>query len=674
MNKELRILSRGSPLAIKQVYEVMRQFPAIPYLIIKLDSIGDKDKATSLLSDVPSDFFTRELDEALLSGQGDLAIHSAKDLPFPLPRGIIVAALTGSLDPSDALVTARKTPLAALPAGSVIGTSSLLRQQQLTALRPDLHVKSIRGTIEERLAQLQTGIYDGVIIATCALIRLGYQDLITEILPFETHPLQGCLAITVRAQSSELKTRLLALFQRCDVRNSYGKVYLVGAGTGDPDLLTYKARQVLDQAEVIIYDDLINPQILADSEAQLIYAGKRKGAHTVRQEEINKLLYQKAAAGYKVVRLKGGDPLLFARTAEELDFLQARFITTEIVPGISAAAAAATACNIPFTSRELAHDVTFLSAHNAAGNEDSAFATMRPPTNDTLVYFMGASKLNEISNQLLEQGRNPDTPVLLIHRAGFPEEKIALTSIGKMGDSQLGSPLIVIAGRIAQMYRRDATILYTGLEKPIFHLLFRGRIIHYPLIQTRRSAGLKEVQLEHYDGIIFTSQTAVRFFCMAHKLTGQRIFAIGAKTAHAISGFGYQAEAIAEPAHSAALAKLIRAYPSLKFLYPCSDRSANGLHQLARVTPVIIYTVSEREQPLINLEEIDSIVFTSPSTVGAFYQLYKEFPKHILYYVQGPVTCKKLKQFHVSEEVIIDVQEIQTQKAGCPDQEALSGN
>lgn len=202
----LRIVARGSRLSLVQVDEVMQRFPEVPYTLQVLQSYGDKNQQLSLLQgDAPDDLFTRELDVALLKGEADVAIHSAKDLPRILNGGLELIALYEAFDKTDALVSRGALTLAQLPAGSRVGTSSPLRRSELLALRPDLEVVGIRGCIEDRVAQVRRGDIDAAIVATCALKRLGMEDEIAEVLPFDTHPMQGRLAVTARRGRPDLK-------------------------------------------------------------------------------------------------------------------------------------------------------------------------------------------------------------------------------------------------------------------------------------------------------------------------------------------------------------------------------------------------------------------------------------------------------------------------------------
>ena len=204
--KAIRITARSSRLSQIQVNEVLKRFPNLSYQLVTRRSYGDKHMKISLLNgEAPDDMFTRELDMALLSGKADIAIHSAKDLPEKLHPDLEVIALYEAFDKTDSLISRDHISLADLPEGSTIGTSSPLRKKELESIRPDLKVVGIRGCIEERVEQVRDGKIDAVIVATCALKRLDMEDEITEVLNFETHPMQGRLAITALKGRDDLK-------------------------------------------------------------------------------------------------------------------------------------------------------------------------------------------------------------------------------------------------------------------------------------------------------------------------------------------------------------------------------------------------------------------------------------------------------------------------------------
>lgn len=458
MNKKIRVIARGSRLSRLQVEEVFKNFPELAYEIKYLESYGDKNQQISLLNgEAPADIFTRELDDAIRQGDADIAIHSAKDLPYPLPEDIEVIALFPAFDTTDSLVSRDHKKLAELPAGSIIGTSSPLRKKGLNELRPDLTIKGIRGCIEERVQQVKDGKYDAAIVATCALKRLGMEDEIAEVLPFPTHPLQGFLAITAKKGSQALQQA----FASKSILDKQGTVSLVGFGPGDPDLLTIKAAKAIDAADIIFYDDLIDDSYLADKKAEKIYVGKRAGYHHKEQAEINRLLLEAAREGKNVVRLKGGDPMIFAHGSEEIEYLESNLIKVNVIPGITTASALAASQKISLTHRDFSSSVALVSGH-----------TPQPVTPDaeTLVYYMGAKQLQTIATQLIDkEGWAFNTPVLLTYNVSRPDEQTFETTLWNLrnGEMQnLPTPLIALIGYVAGLKHHQASdikpTLYTG--------------------------------------------------------------------------------------------------------------------------------------------------------------------------------------------------------------------
>lgn len=215
MLKAIKLGARPSRLALRQAAEISRRLAGLDVEIVPIATRGDKDKRSSLFDREESDFFTDALEQALLRGEIDAAIHSAKDLEKNPPQGLIIAAVTRSISPFECLVSRGNLTLKELPDASVVGTSSRKRKEALLRLRPDLNLKSIRGDIDERLAQLERGEFDAIIIAHAALIRLGYEKRIAQVIPEEIiapHPLQGRLAIQIRKDRSNL----LEIFRSLD--------------------------------------------------------------------------------------------------------------------------------------------------------------------------------------------------------------------------------------------------------------------------------------------------------------------------------------------------------------------------------------------------------------------------------------------------------------------------
>ncbi|NQT46071.1 MAG: hydroxymethylbilane synthase [Candidatus Omnitrophica bacterium] len=207
MLKSILIGTRPSRLALKQVDEIARRLPEIDFDIVPIETRGDKDKVTPLTGPNKDDFFTYEIEKALLEGEIDVAVHSAKDLEEVPPQGLVIAARTGSVSPFECLISKGDLKLKELPPGAVVGTSSHKRKTAVINFRRDLKVKDIRGNIDERIRQLEEGKFDAIIIAHAALIRLGFEERISEIIPpdiIAPHPLQGRLSIQVRADRKEL--------------------------------------------------------------------------------------------------------------------------------------------------------------------------------------------------------------------------------------------------------------------------------------------------------------------------------------------------------------------------------------------------------------------------------------------------------------------------------------
>ncbi|MCM1983062.1 uroporphyrinogen-III C-methyltransferase [Lyngbya confervoides] len=237
-----------------------------------------------------------------------------------------------------------------------------------------------------------------------------------------------------------------------------GKVYLVGAGPGDPGLLTLKGKALLERAEVVIYDALISPAILAmvNPQAKLIHAGKRRGQHSLLQEEITQVLIQEAQTHRWVVRLKGGDPFVFGRGGEEMMDLVAAGIPVEIVPGVTSGIAAPAYAGIPLTHRNYSSSVTFVTGHERSGKyHPSVQWEQLAQASETLVIYMGIHNLPHIIESLLEAGRVPQTPIALIRWGTRPEQEEITGTLGdiveKLQQTQFEAPAIVVIGDVVSL-------------------------------------------------------------------------------------------------------------------------------------------------------------------------------------------------------------------------------
>jgi uroporphyrin-III C-methyltransferase len=247
-----------------------------------------------------------------------------------------------------------------------------------------------------------------------------------------------------------------------------GKIWLVGAGPGDPELLTLKALRVLRTADVLVYDRLIPDAILdlAPATARRLYVGKRKSFHSVPQDDLNDLLVALGGEGLQVVRLKGGDPFVFGRGGEELLACRAAGLACEVVPGVSAALAASASVGAPLTHRGLAQAVTFVTGHAAVRTGDGGFAepdldwrSLAKP-NHTVVIYMGLSTAPTISARLIEAGRSPSTPVLLVENVSQPSERRAVATLATLALAASGfsAPTVLVVGEVAALADVEALV------------------------------------------------------------------------------------------------------------------------------------------------------------------------------------------------------------------------
>ena len=707
MNKKIRVIARGSRLSRLQVEEVFKNFPELAYEIKYLESYGDKNKQISLLNgEAPADIFTRELDDAIRQGDADIAIHSAKDLPYPLPEDIEVIALFPAFDTTDSLVSRNHKKLAELPAGSIIGTSSPLRKKGLNDLRPDLTIKGIRGCIEERVQQVKDGKYDAAIVATCALKRLGMEDEIAEVLPFPTHPLQGFLAVTAKKVSQDLKQA----FASKSILDKQGSVSLVGFGPGDPDLLTIKAAKAIDAADIIFYDDLIDDSYLADKKAEKIYVGKRAGYHHKEQADINRLLLEAAREGKNVVRLKGGDPMIFAHGSEEIEYLESNLIQVNVIPGITTASALAASQKISLTHRDFSSSVALVSGH-----------TPQPVTPDaeTLVYYMGAKQLQAIATQLIDkEGWAFNTPVLLTYNVSRPDEQTFETTLWNLrnGEMQnLPTPLIALIGYVAGLKHHQASdikpTLYTGTLPAIEKR--KADYTYTPLIEISYHPSyftkiLEDNYCEHYDGksfteycewdesqalyYIFTSQYGVQatldYYDLILNEQEEHVFiSIGDTTTEALHKAGVKNviqveqdnrygviewfkkekerldaarpqyehsfelfEKMDHDNYDPELEDFVYRYENRLVFYPHSSLSPEdiplALQELGfNVLSAVVYNNELPKNPRrVNLNHFKRIVFTSPSTIDNFIKLYGKLPENTEFITRGPITQAHLEE------------------------------
>jgi uroporphyrin-III C-methyltransferase/precorrin-2 dehydrogenase/sirohydrochlorin ferrochelatase len=269
--------------------------------------------------------------------------------------------------------------------------------------------------------------------------------------------LNGVTAEHVYAgRMDQAEQSLVATLHNPELRKR-GEVYLVGAGPGDPDLLTFKALRLMQQADVVVYDALVSDAVmeLVRRDAERIYVGKRRAQHTLAQGDINQLLVDQALLGNRVLRLKGGDPFIFGRGGEEIDLLAEQGIAFQVVPGITAASGCAAYAGIPLTHRDFAQSVRFVTGHLKDGSANLPWAEL-VSTSQTLVFYMGLSGIGTICQKLVEHGRDPHTPIALIQKGTTPEQRVFIGTLATMPGiverEKPRAPTLTIVGEVVSLH------------------------------------------------------------------------------------------------------------------------------------------------------------------------------------------------------------------------------
>jgi len=468
-----------------------------------------------------------------------------------------------------------------------------------------------------------------------------------------------------------------------------GRCYLVGAGPGDLGLVTLRAKQLLERADVVIYDYLCNPEMLqwAPESAEIIYAGKKAGAHTLKQEEINALLVEKTGAGRQVVRLKGGDPFLFGRGGEEAQALVTASLPFEVVPGVTSAIAAPAYAGIPVTHRGMASHVTFFTGHeDPEKTESSIDVEALARLGGTQVMLMGVERIDAIVRQMLEHGVRPDLPVALIRWGTTSRQAIIRGTLGQIeqlvAEGNFLPPAVAVFGEVASLGAElswqqarplgGKRIVVTRTRKQAGALSEQLRdlgaeVIELPTIRIDPPPDLHQfaelVQDAHaYDWIVFTSPNGVTaFFEMFYKLYddareigGARIAAIGPATAQRVRDFHLKVSLQPDESVAEAVLKEFQKEGDLENLRiliaraeEARDLLPKGLGALGAIVDVAITyrTVAETNdrteaRTRLAAEGADMITFTSSSTVENYLALELPWPAGMEVASIGPITSK----------------------------------
>ncbi|MCH4166117.1 MAG: uroporphyrinogen-III C-methyltransferase [Megasphaera sp.] len=486
-----------------------------------------------------------------------------------------------------------------------------------------------------------------------------------------------------------------------------GIVYLVGAGPGDYRLLTLRGKEVLEQADVVVYDHLADDRLLAfaPDSASFIYVGKTASHHTYAQEDINTILINKAAAGNTVVRLKGGDPFVFGRGGEEIRALAAQDIPFEVVPGITSAIAAPAYAGIPVTDRTAASSFAVITGHENPSKKSSAihWDTLATAV-DTLVFLMGIHNLPFITEQLIAHGRAGNTPAALIRWGTKTEQKTVVTTVANAAADarrySITPPAVFIVGEVVALRKQqrwfdikplfNQTILITRTRSQASVLTnclenLGAHCIEVPTIRIANASDDyrhldKAIQsIAEYDWIVFTSVNGVHaFFCrlaLQHKdsraLGHASIAVIGTATAAALTRYGITADIIPEryDAENLAAALLPHIQKGTTILLPRAKESRDLLPDALRQRQAIVHTceayetipaLENRATLIAHLQQrqVSLITFTSSSTVINFMTLLgprKELLQGITFACIGPITARTAESYGLSPCITADV-------------------
>ena len=474
-----------------------------------------------------------------------------------------------------------------------------------------------------------------------------------------------------------------------------GKVYLIGAGPGDPDLLGLKAKECLETADAVVYDRLADPRIIefCRKDAEMVYVGKASANHTMRQPDINKLLVKLAAEGKTVARLKGGDPFVFGRGGEEAIELLEAGLPFEFVPGVTSAIAVAEYAGIPVTHRHVATSFAVITGHEDPTKGESTINWKGLATAvDTLVFLMGVENIERISSQLIANGRSADCPAAVIRWGTRPEQRTLITTVGKAAAdvkaTGMKPPAIFLVGEVVKLREQlqwfdnkplfGKTVVVTRARAQASALTKKleaqgARVLEVPAIKIVPPADFAPLdkaitEINTYKWLILTSVNGVEYFFDrllaagkdARALCGVKIAAIGSATAEALKGYGitadlipsaYKAEKLAD-----ALAEDTKAGDKLLLARAKVARNVlpERLHALgAQVDVVTAYeTVADCQNKEELLEALESgeaslVTFTSSSTVTNLLEVLgdkKDLLNKVALAAIGPVTAETLEK------------------------------
>jgi uroporphyrinogen III methyltransferase/synthase len=690
---------RGSKLSAVQasnaVVHLEQTFPNLSFNLKEMLSPGDRDQRLDLRN-ADNDFFTQDLDNAVIQGKIDCAIHSAKDLPYDLYASKLKHELDWfwlpwSEDPLDVLVfnlkflenlkkTSPESALSILQGSDmplVVGVSSERREKFCRKIFPNGIMKPIRGVVENRIQQLDDGDFDVLIMAAAGLKRINLAQRINYYIPSDklSPPAgQGVLAITFK-KGNELFNSIRKMFVK--------QIVFAGAGCGNADFACLATINELKNCEVCLYDALAPEKLLQNLSvnAERVFVGKRAGLHSKKQAEITQLIIDYARQGKKIVRLKGGDPGFFGRLAEEIDALDQLKLPFRVIPAVSSLQVATTSTGLLLTRRGLSRGFSVATPRKADSSGFSAFSNNELKTMPT-VFFMGTSVLEDIIKDMLQRGFSETECVSVVFAAGTDFEKIIsgtiLNIIEKTKDiiKKTQMPGIIIVGPIADskfLYTRHGalagkkvliTVSEALQEKTATYIHnFDGIAIPFPLIKLKAIDDFKPINADYY---IFTSPSSVKIFMNKYlefnydirKLPKIIVCGKGTSDAFKIYGIIPDIEPIENFGADGLLQILSNSLPmNCNIVRWCSDKSSPQISEYLKNSGYNIQDIILYQNTIIkykNNPEFDIVLFASASAVMAFLENFgADALSEKIVATIGKPTAEILKTINLKSDIII---------------------
>lgn len=776
--EKIIIGTRGSELALEQAYYVKSLIEnlgikvEIKVIVTKGDrDMRDFDKMSNSLN---KELFVKEIEQQMIDGKIDIAVHSMKDMPTETPEQLINYAFPIREDNRDVLISNGDISFDALPPFSVIGTGSKRREKELKNMRKDIIVKPIRGNINTRLKQLEEGKYDAIVLALAGLKRINLTDKITQIFSYNDvmpSPAQGILCVQCRKNDYKIysildkinneKVKIVCeaermfskafnggcstpigcnavidgeyltitgtyyngtskitksvsgkylnnghlklaneLVEKINIAND-SKVYIAGAGCGDEQLITVKLLNIIKKADCIIYDRLINKNILneAKKDAELIYMGKENTDGGELQEKINSLIVKKAKEYNTVLRLKGGDPFVFGRGGEEILTLVEENINFEVIPGISSSIAVPAYAGIPITHRGINTSFHVFTGQTKVDGKQIDYETIAR-LDGTLVFLMGIGNVEKIVNGLILNGKNKNTPVAIIKNGTTTNQKVFIGELHNICDivkkNHIKSPAIIIIGEVVKLHKEMSwfdkkpligkNILITRnveKQKKVLNKINKlgGQAVSLPLIEIEYLPFDKNI-VENADVLLFNSENAVESFmnCIddIRILNDKKIGVIGEKTEQILRKYKIKSDFYPKKYIASELAKESAKFTDEKdkILFVTSDISPVNVRKYSldykrNFEKIVTYKTKMKlhDKNIVekSIKECDILIFLSSSTFESFIKnLFSEDKINDIDFISkemkkilngkkiasiGPVTSQTISKYGIKVDV-----------------------